>query len=136
MFAMRILAALHTGQIPVGGMTQSMRRWHPHVQLSMLATGLTSGLSYSVAVCARHRAVATITKRLALYVLRIFPYFLGPYFLGPYFLGPYFLAGHAHDFGSWEHQPGLARDQADDGAEQHHPVADPHPAHQRIHVHL
>ena len=37
MFAMRILAALHTGQMPVGGITQSMRRWQPHLQLSIPA---------------------------------------------------------------------------------------------------
>src|SRR6185369_5381904 len=131
MFAMRILAALQTGQIPVGGMTQSMRRWQPHVQLSMPATWLTSGLSYSVAVWARHRAVATAIRRLALHVLTT-----EVLRISSYFFCSYLLAGHAHDFRSREHQLGLAGDQADDGAEQHHPVADPHPAHQRIHVHL
>src|SRR6185295_14038307 len=103
------------------GITQSMRRWHPQLQLSIPAMWLTAGLSYSVAVWARHSAVAIAIRRLAFDVLRIFPYLL---------------AGHSDDLGPRKHQLGLAGDQADDGAEKHHPIADPHPAHQRINVYL
>jgi hypothetical protein len=37
MLAIRILAALHTGQRPLGGMTQSMRSLQPQLQLSFPA---------------------------------------------------------------------------------------------------
>src|SRR4051812_19115427 len=103
MFAMRIFAALHTGQIPVGGITQSMRRWHPQLQLSMPAMWFTAGLSYSVAVWAKHRAVAISTSRLAFF------------FIGSCKRGfSHALARDSYHLGAREHQLGLARDQADD----------------------
>src|SRR5262245_41887945 len=116
MLAIRILAVLQTGQIPVGGMTQSMRSLHPQLQLSFPAIRTTSGLSYSFAVCARLKTVANAISRLA------FHFFTFP--------------RNLHDFHTREHQLGLARNQADDRARKNHPVTDPDPAHQRIHIRL
>src|SRR5579862_2585231 len=116
MFAMRIFDALHTGQIPVGGITQAMFRWQPQLHWSFPAILTTSGLSYSVAVCATHRTVAAAINKLAFH-LRMLPRYL-------------------HNFGARIYQPALARDHADEGAKQHDPIADPDPAHQRENVGL
>src|SRR5262249_15994741 len=116
MLAMRILPALQTGQIPVGGMTQSIRSLHPQLQVSLPEIRMTSGASYSFAVCARLIAVAAAMRTLALNLLM--------------------LLSDPHYFRPRPHQLLLARNHANDRAEEHNPVADPNPAHQRVDVSL
>src|SRR5579864_6066544 len=111
-----VLFIWHTGQRPSGGMRQAMFNLQPQLQLSLAATRLTAGDSSSVAVCARAAMVIKTTSKLVLN----FGMFIRD----------------CHYFRSRPHVTGLARDQADDSAEQDHPVADPDPVHQREDVGL
>src|ERR1700759_4998542 len=93
MLAIRILAALQTGQMPFGGITQAIFKWQPQLHCSLPAILTTSSVSYSVAVCATHITVAIAIRRLAFH-LRMF-------------------TCYSHYLGPWVDQPALARDHTD-----------------------
>src|SRR6266853_6289460 len=92
-----VLFIWHTGQRPSGGMRHAMFSLQPQLQLSFAATRFTAGDSSSVAVCASAAMVIKTTSKLVLNFGMV--------------------PRDRHHFRSRPDQTGLARNQADDGAE-------------------
>src|SRR5579884_424584 len=111
-WAIFCLFALHSGQ--PGCIWQAIFCLQPQLHFSFAAMALISLVSHWGAVWAHASAARIAASKLT---LNLFMRSCNP-----------------HDFGLRVHQPGLARDQTDKRAGQHHPIPDPDPAHQRKHV--
>src|SRR5215471_17092036 len=106
------LSRLHSGQ--PGCIWQSICCLQPQLQLSFPAMALIWRVSHGGVVCASANTVTSAIKKLT--------------------FNSFMRTCHGNYLGAGPNQPGLAGNQANDGAEQHHPVADPNPAHERKHI--